>query len=411
MTKQERQGWIIVASLLVTLLLVFGGGLSTFPVFFTPLLEDFGWSRARISTLPSALALAAGIATPLVGWLLDRVEARIMIALGAALAGLACIGASQATSYVPMLACYGLLGLGVAASTLLPCSLVVANWFSTNRGFAMGVTFAGTSIGGMLMTLVVNYAIGLGGWRAGYLALAAPMFVIVIPLAIILVRTRPANQGQLSVLQQADLFPGLELRQAMRTRSFWMISVVQFGFAFSVSGIAAHLVTYLIGLDYAASAAALAWSLVLFVTSIGKLAMGLMADRMRPRVVLAVNFAGCAVGTALLLGAVQVPMLLGFVLLFGFMLGGPLVLVPIVMVESLGLKRFGTLAGATGVFNTLGGALGPVGAGHLFDVTGGYTTAFEVFIAVLLVVSVAARLCLPLEAEQSRLERALASAS
>ncbi|MGH7864498.1 MAG: MFS transporter, partial [Candidatus Binataceae bacterium] len=152
MTQQERQGWTIVASLFVTLLLVFGGGYNTFGVFFTPLLNQFGWSRAQLSTLPSALAISAGFAAPLIGWLLDRVEARIVIAIGAALAGVAYLGASQANSYLPMLACYALLGLGVGGATLLPCSLVVANWFKSNRGLALGVTFAGTSIGGMLMT-------------------------------------------------------------------------------------------------------------------------------------------------------------------------------------------------------------------------------------------------------------------
>ena len=88
MTKRERQGWIIVASLFVTLLLVFGSGYNTAGVFVTPLIKDFGWKRAKVSFLQSLLAVSAGIFGPLAGWLLDRVEARIVMLGGRRSGGL-----------------------------------------------------------------------------------------------------------------------------------------------------------------------------------------------------------------------------------------------------------------------------------------------------------------------------------
>jgi MFS family permease len=85
MTQRERQGWLIVASLWVTLFIIFGGGFLTAGVFFTPLLRQFGWGRAQLSTLQGSLAISAGISAPLIGWLLDRVEARIVMVVGAVL--------------------------------------------------------------------------------------------------------------------------------------------------------------------------------------------------------------------------------------------------------------------------------------------------------------------------------------
>ena len=77
MTQRERQGWIIVASLFVTLVFVFGSGYNTGGLFFPHLLKHFGWKRAQLSTLQgAALPLSAGLSAPLIGWLLDRVEAR-----------------------------------------------------------------------------------------------------------------------------------------------------------------------------------------------------------------------------------------------------------------------------------------------------------------------------------------------
>jgi MFS family permease len=148
MMQRERQGWLIVASLWVTLFIIFGGGYLTAGVFFTPLLKQFGWGRAQLSTLQGSLAISAGISAPLIGWLLDKVEARIVMVVGAVLAGIAYLLASQVHSFTPMLGAYLLLGVGICAATLLPAALVVSNWFGANRGLALGLTSSGISLGG-----------------------------------------------------------------------------------------------------------------------------------------------------------------------------------------------------------------------------------------------------------------------
>jgi len=406
MTRQERQGWIIVASLFVTLLLVFGGGYNTFSVFFTPLLNHFKWDRAKLSTLQSALAIAAGFSTPVVGWMLDRVEARVVMVAGAACAGLALIGASQAHSYPWLFGCYLILGIGIAGTTLLPCSMVVANWFAARRGIAMGIALAGTSVGGMIMTIVAAYAIAWKGWRTGYLALGIPMLVIVIPTVLLMVRTRPQGERpRVSMIEETKSLPGLEVGPALRARSFWMIAVAQFCFSFSAAGAVAHLVTYLIGIGYAPTRAALVIGLVFGLTSLGKLAMGSFADRVSGRVALSVNFLIASAGFLMVLGARKVAILAGFVLVFGLTLGAPLVLMPLLIVESLGLRRFGTVAGMTGVCGTVGAAIGPIAAGHIYDVNRSYTDAFLLFVATLLVGAIATYQCLPLPAQAARGEK------
>jgi sugar phosphate permease len=79
MTQQERQGWVIVGGLFVALLLIFGSGYNTAPIFLPALINFFGWKRVEVSLLPSALAASAGVSVILVGWLLDRVEARVVM--------------------------------------------------------------------------------------------------------------------------------------------------------------------------------------------------------------------------------------------------------------------------------------------------------------------------------------------
>jgi len=409
MTKQERQRWLIVAGLFVTNLIVFGGGYNTAGVFFPPLLKEFGWSRTQVSILPSVLAAAAGFGVPLIGWLLDWVEARIVMAAGAAAAGIAFLGASRIGSFPPMVAAYALLGVGVTASTLLPASMVIANWFGARRGLAMGLAMAGTSLGGATMTIVASHAITHTGWRAAYVTLGLPMIVIVIPVLLIVVRTRPAAAAteKRTLAEQAQALPGLEVAPALRSRSFWMVALAQFCYATTASGLVAHMISYLVGIGYAQALAAAMMSTTFVFTSTGKVLMGLFADRVSGRVALTLNFVIAAAGAVLMLGAHRTAVLFPAILIVGVTLGAPLVLVPLVMVESLGLRRFGSLSGLTGLFNTVGAAIGPIIAGRVFDVTGSYSTAFELFAMLLIVGAGATWNCLPLESEQARVARAI----
>jgi MFS family permease len=393
------RAWLVAAALFFTLFFIFGSGYNTASVFFTPLIHSFGWTRARLSTLQTALALAAGVSAPFIGWILDRVEARIVIAAGALTAGAGFVVASLAHSYGAMVAAYLLIGLGVGAATLLPCSMVIANWFGARRGLVMGLAMAGTSAGGMVMTLISDRAIRMAGWRVGYLILAAPVFVVVMPMVLILVRTRP-QRGVGSNTGQPAALPGMEVGAALSGRSFWMLAVATICFAVAVSGTNLHSVPYLIGVGYAPARAAFALSVMLACGGIGKLAIGSIADRIGARPALAASLLGMAVGITLLTGARHEFPLAGFILVYGLTFGAPLALLPLVMADSMGLKRFGSLYGLIGFFHTAGAAVGPVLAGHIFDLRGSYAYAFETFVMSLIIGSVAAMACVPLPAER-----------
>jgi MFS family permease len=176
MTRQEKHGWLIVASLFVTMLVIIGSGYNATPVFVPALLKTFGWSRAKVSLPPSVAALTWGVLVFPVGWLLDRVEARFVMVTGALAAEVGFILASRADSFTPMFIAYMLLGAVIAAGTIAPAAFVVANWFGARRGIAMGVTLGGTTAGGMVMTLAGSYLIAHwgGAWLIWFLPRRAP---------------------------------------------------------------------------------------------------------------------------------------------------------------------------------------------------------------------------------------------
>src|ERR1700726_35872 len=377
MEKQERQARIIAVSLFISLFFLWGGGYNTAPIFMAALLKTFGWSHARVSWITAGLSLAIGVSAPIAGWLLDRIEARFVMGTGALIAVLGLFCASRSNGFETLLLSVILLGIGLGASTWLAASTVIANWFPDRRGMALGIVTAGMEAGGMVMTLTVGSVIAAHGWRAGYFTVAVPGLLIVVPLLMIFVRTRPAGAVSQSVAQRADASPGYEVREALRTRAFWMLVVAQLSYGLAVGGTFHHLVAFLEGLSYSLHSATLVVSIVLGLAAVGKAAMGALGDRIGGKNALAIGFAMIAAGGFILLNARQVPMLVLWLIVVGIAGAAPVALVPMVTAETLGLKRFGTLFGWLGSVVTVGLFIGPLLVGWSLVATGSYQTPFE----------------------------------
>jgi MFS family permease len=167
----------------------------------------------------------------------------------------------------------------------------------------------------------------------------------VVPLLLIFVRTRPVGAASQSVAERADALPGYEVREALRTRTFWMLVVAQLSYGLAVGGTFHHLVAFLEGLSYSLHSATLVVSIVLGMAAVGKAAMGALGDRIGGKNALAIGFAMIAAGVFILLNARQAAMLVLWLIVVGIAGAAPVALVPMVTAETLGLRRFGTLFG------------------------------------------------------------------
>jgi MFS family permease len=412
MTDRERQGWIVVGAIFVTMFFIWGA-INCSAVFFVPVLNHFGWTRAKLSVALSIGWVTGGAAGPLIGWLADRIDPKRMMIVGAAVTGLAWLALSRATNFGEFLAINGLFGICVGAATYIPCSLVIASWFERRRGLAIGIAFSGATLGGAAMTIVATHAITVGGWRTGYLTLALPILLLVVPLILIFVRMRnAAGAGTVdsarheSAVGSRDAsvaieLPGLELWQARKTRSFWLISVIQF-FGGVTIGMGPHFVAYLTGIGYTANFAATVISLYLIATTAGTLLGGPFADRISARAAMAVSYILSSLGMIGLFTASHPLGLALNILAGGFALGALTVQMPLIIIESLGVKRFGSVLGTTGVFYTIGAAASPIVTGRVFDVSGSYSAPILSFVVLLILCSLAVLGCKPLSREEER---------
>jgi MFS family permease len=391
MSEQAKAAKRIAGALFVSLFLLWGSGYNTFGVFFTPLLKQFHGSHASISLCATAIVLFTGAAAPVAGWLINLVDVRAVMGTGATLAGVSLFGISRAASFNHLLMWYVLLGVGLGGSTMVPASLILTNWFKERRGTVLGVATAGMELGGMIMTLLSARLISTNGWRTAYMVLALPVFLIVLPLIIIVIRARPAQNGadairgtgpaELSntVIPQEQ---GLEVREALGKRSFWLLGLAQFCFGVGVAGALIHLVPMMLRARYSVASAALALSSVHALITVGKPTMGAVGDYIGARKALAAGFAVCAFGIVLMGGAARAPILVLGIFFYAFTLATPIALVPVILLEIAGARSLGTLFGLLFFVQTIGAAIGPIIVGWVFDVTGSYIPGYTLSAAI-----------------------------
>ena len=395
-------GWYIVAFCWVVNFVVFGISVNTFTVYVKPIQVELGWSRGEISLAISLAAIAMGLGAPFIGRLIDRTGARLPMAAGAAVVGVCTILLSRAQSLPYFYAVFVVSGIGLGATTIIPVSLVISNWFSAMRGKALGIAMTGTGLGAMVMVPVSSWIVTNWGWRTSY-AIMGCIILLMVPLNLLLIRTRPSDMGLLpdgglATPEEPVSNDGLTVPEALRTQAFWLIAAMMVLAGLVGLGLGVHLMPYLTDIGHAESRASLIISVISGMTFLGKISLGFIADRWGVRPTVALAFGMILAGILLLMGAGALPVAVAFAIVYGFGIGAPLVVNPALTVECLGLKHFGAVFGILTLFTTAGAALGAVLTGFIYDAAGSYIPALLLFVALAAVAGlcgVMARRALP----------------
>lgn len=394
-------GWWIVASFLVTLF--FGAGIgATHSVFFKPISGEFGWSRTALSTVFAVNALVGGLAAPFWGRLIDRWGGRAIVPVGASLVACSLLFLGGLDSMWQAYVLYSVLAIGGGGMSLIPISSVLSHWFTARRGLALGISLVGASLGAMVMAPTAGVLAETLGWRTGYRIYGLALLVLAVPLLLVVVRHRPQDMGLLpdgrspepeGALLAGDAAapdakpPGVSLREALRTRAFWLIAL---GFAmpmFAIRALFIHLVPILTDQGISAKMAATAYGMIAGLSLIGRVGFGYAADRFSKRRMYALCYAVQSVGLVCLIGldSFGTVALVGFIVIFGTSFGGGLSLAPLLISECFGIASMGAIFGALAIAAMVGGAIGPVFAGWTYDTLGSYDLAFFVFVGALLI--------------------------
>ncbi|MBI4830923.1 MAG: MFS transporter [Candidatus Lindowbacteria bacterium] len=389
-------GFYIVGACFVTLFMLWGMVINTFPIFLKPISVEMGWGRQEVPLALMMGAIGMIVAAPIAGRLIDRIGARPVMTVGALIVGLGLLTGSRVTQLWQICTIFAFIGCGLICSTVVPCSLVISNWFVARRGTFMGIAFMGTSIGGMVASYLSNWIILNYGWRVAFLFSGLSILVIVTPVTLLVIRTRPSQIGlepyrdSNSSGEVAENLWGVGVKEAFTLPVFWQITAVMFIVGVVTSGIGNHNVAYLTDLGHSPTAAAVAWMTVMGVMVLGKLAFGPLADRWGAKNAMAAACVIYSAGIVILFFAQPYSVAIIFAIIYGFASGAPLTINPLLTATNLGMKNFGVLYGILNIMGTIGGAIGPIVAGAVFEHKRTYIPVFIVFVALMLLAGVVA---------------------
>jgi MFS family permease len=352
----------------------------TFGIFLKPLAEEFGWSRAAVSAAFGIAAMTVAVCSPPLGYLLDRVSPRRILApcmtvFGCAFASLALltthIGHLYATFFI-----MGVVGNGTAQ---MAYSRAVSSWFVKRRGMALAVVMSGGALGAMVLPPVAEALIERVGWRSACVVLGGMVLAIGLPAVASLIRERPSDLPGLPASQ--SVADGATVREAVRSRPFWIVVAVLFFASIAQNGALTHLPAMLTDHGISPARAATALAAMGGASLVGRFLTGWLLDRFfAPRVALLL-LSAAAVGTLLLTSAHSFAAGMLASILIGLGMGGEADVTPYILSRYYGLRSFAMLYGFTWTAYAVAGAIGPVLMGWVFDATASYQTLLIVLAA------------------------------
>ena len=393
-------GWIIIAVTFVTMAIGVNARTS-FSLFFPPIIDEFGWERGVTAGAFSFGFLVSGAVSPLIGRMMDRFGPRAVMELGVALMAAGLLLAPLTTQPWHLYVTIGVLvGAGSICLGYSGQSLYLPNWFNRRRGLAMGLAFAGVGIGSVSLLPWVQHMIEQTGWRTACTAMGILVLVVLAPINLLL-RKRPEDIG---LLPDGDAAPSASsakpvsnivdpdwaatdwtLQRALRTARFWWLALGYFCGLYIWYAVQVHQTKYLLDIGFSPGVAVWALGAVSLLGIPGQILLGHLSDRIGREWIWAASCLGFAICFAALIALAHVPsLILIYVMVFaqGALGYGVTSIMGAVVLEIFQGKHYGSIFGTIMLAALAGGAAGPWVTGFLHDLSGSYTIAFAVGIAV-----------------------------
>ncbi len=393
-------GWIIVSAVFVAEFVAAGVGTFAVPLFFEPMSRELGWSLTMMTGALTAQAIVYAGISPFLGRILDRFGAGPVMLFGSLFAGggLILLGGIQEIWHFWLLyAGVGALGLHEMGGFTGP--VLITKWFVRFRGRAMAFGTMGTTIGAMVMAPVLGFLITTKGWRDSWIIMGVMVIVIMVPITLLFVRRQPEDMGLLpdgaspdtrlmeagpgdtrQTLAQRDASNEVSwtLKEAMRTRTLWIVVVAMNLVGLSASAGVIHLIPFLtLQQGLSAQTVSFVVSIRFGASSVSRLIWGFAVDRFHINHCLAVAFFSRAIQPLFLI-LLPYPFNVAVLVATSFTGSGFQVLQPMAFANYFGRRNAGAILGGVRPFLTAASLVGPLFISVLYDFTGTFNLVFSI---------------------------------
>jgi sugar phosphate permease len=386
-------GWIILACLCCCGFARQGPAVATLSIFVEPMTSEFGWSRTALSGAVSLGGILAAVASPLIGPVLDRRGARLMLCAAVLLTGLSTMLLSLTQSLLAFYLFFCIARMNFAGPFDIGIYGALNSWFLVRRGMANAIVGLAQMIGLVGMPLIAHLAIAEHGWRGGWLAVGSTVLIVgLLPAWLLLVR-RPEDvglqpDGQSGALAEpgrsdpapaASAEPAFTRSQALRTPAFWLLALYTAAVYPVQAGVSLHQAPHIIERGLSPAVAATIVSTFSFTAALAGLGFGFIVRRIGVRTALALSGI-CLGASAMLMIGIASP-LQGYLsaCCFGAGIGGVLTLLPLAWADYFGRASFGAIRGMALTVQVTAQASGPLISGVLRDAGGSYVAPLTVF--------------------------------
>ena len=408
MNRKIFYGWYIVGVAFICYLSSSFALSSTLSIFLKPLSAEFGISRGIFSFIRSGEVLFSSVIAFLVGPLIDRYGARWLIVSGALVAGAGYLLLSQVQEFWQFMVIRWLpITVGDTLLGYMVVNVMISRWFIRKRGRALSIANTGTAIAKVAMPLVAVALFAWIGWRNTWLWFGLVTLAAVVLPAFLLVRRSPEDMGlqpdgdltlppttprgdgaRTDTVQASPVDVSWTRKEAVRTGTFWLLVVTYGTVTFGIIGLNLHVYPYMTDIGYPPRVAATVLGMMALTQMAGNLAWGVVGERIDVRKAAAAQFLLQVVGLGLALAPIGPTLVYAGFLIYGFGLGGILVIRELLWAHYFGRVSLGRVRNLGILITRSFTTIGPPFFGFFHDYTGTYFLSFAVFIAALLLSAV-----------------------
>jgi len=375
-------GWYVVYAIGFVMMTTAGLVFYNLPVLLDAFVTQQEFAVATASNATSAFFIAAGFSGVIAGQLVDRFDARYVIAASATVASLALLSVGTLREPWQLFAFYIVFGLCYGGCGLVPTTTIIARWFDRQRAMALSVSSTGLSLGGVLLTPVAAFLVLKLGLASAAPWIALALFLGTVPATLFVVRAAPRPMGLLpdgAAHAEGGGHAGrasssMPLAEVWKNRYFYAVAATfLFGLGAQVGGIA-H-VYRLANTRVDAETAAVAVACLAISSLVGRLIAGWMLSYISSRAMTIVLLVIQSAALIFLASAWAAPAVVASIILFGLTAGSLLMMQPLLLAEAFGVENYGRVYSVSQLVGVFGYALGPALVGAIYEASGGYTFA------------------------------------